>query len=86
MAINYILIIIFAVSAPISGISWYYLRMEYLERNKLTGWHYFALGKRAHRETMRGNSAIVRLYIISTILALASIALLFIGNVVKANW
>lgn len=85
MTINYILMVIFALSAPVSGLSWYCLRMEYLERNKLNGWHYFALGKSAHKETMRGNPVMVRRYRISTILALASIALLFIGNVVKAN-
>ncbi len=86
MAINYILIIIFVISAPASGISWYLLQKEYFERNNLSDLHFFTFGKRDHKETLKGNPFLVKIYTISTITALASIMMLFIGNVVKANW
>ncbi len=85
MIINYILAITFAISAVVSALSWYQLETDYLERNKLSEWRRFWIGKRAFKEIMKGDPVIVRRHIISNAIALISITILFIGNLVKSN-
>lgn len=67
-----IFIVIFAISGTVSGLAWYRLRMDYVERNHLRWWHYYAFGNRAHQETMRGDPVLVRRFKMGLIIAMLS--------------
>lgn len=85
MKIYYIFFIIFGISIWVSSFAWYRLRMEYLERNKLSEWHYYAFGRRAYRETMKGSSALVKRCVFGFVIALVSFAIGLICHIFGAN-